>query len=115
MSFFLRMIDDKEVAILFTLALSSSGFILASALDVSQAITMVIAGLVIGHDMKTKNFAKKTIVSLDSFWELVDEVLNSFLFVKFLLFFLLKTRSYGKMTQVLFSCISVILRNLSEG
>lgn len=80
-SFFLRMIDDKEVAILFTLALSSSGFILASALDVSQAITMVIAGLVIGHDMKTKNFAKKTIVSLDSFWELVDEVLNSFLFV----------------------------------
>lgn len=80
-SFFLRMIDDKEVAILFTLALSSSGFILASALDVSQAITMVIAGLVIGHDMKTKNFAKKTIVSLDSFWELIDEVLNSFLFV----------------------------------
>ena len=80
-SFFLRMIDDKEVAILFTLALSSSGFILASAIDVSQAITMVIAGLVIGHDMKTKNFAKKTIVSLDSFWELVDEVLNSFLFV----------------------------------
>jgi CPA1 family monovalent cation:H+ antiporter len=80
-SLILKNVDDKEVAILVTLAISSAGYVLSQKLEVSAPIAMVIAGLVIGSNMKKGKFTKRTIIALDSFWELIDEVLNAFLFV----------------------------------
>ncbi|TNF69331.1 MAG: sodium:proton antiporter [Gammaproteobacteria bacterium] len=77
----LKNVDDKQVAITITLAVSSAGYILAQNLGVSAPISMVIAGLVIGHHMKKERFKASTIVTLDNFWELIDEILNCFLFV----------------------------------
>ncbi|MCF6766792.1 sodium:proton antiporter [Thiotrichales bacterium 19S11-10] len=77
----LRHIEDKQVAILITLAVSSAGYVFAQNLGVSAPISMVIAGLVIGHHMKQERFKPTTIAVIDNFWELVDEILNCFLFV----------------------------------
>ena len=80
-SILLKNVDDKEVAILVTLAISSAGFVISQQLGVSAPMAMVIAGLTIGSNMKKGKFTQRTIVALDSFWELIDEVLNAFLFV----------------------------------
>ena len=80
-SFVLKKIDDPEVAILVTLAISSAGYLLAQNLEVSAPIAMVIAGLLIGTKMRYRAYKKRTINALDSFWRLIDEVLNAFLFV----------------------------------
>jgi CPA1 family monovalent cation:H+ antiporter len=78
---FLSRCDNAEVAILITLAVTSTGFIIASKLGVSAPLAMVIAGIMIGNSLNKTKFSGRTIVALDNFWRLIDEVLNAFLFV----------------------------------
>lgn len=80
-SLILKNVDDKEVSILVTLAIASTGYVVSQQIHVSAPIAMVISGLVIGGNIKKEKFTKKTIVFLDAFWELIDEILNAFLFV----------------------------------
>ncbi len=77
----LRTVDDYKLEILLTVALVAGGYALAEALHLSGPIAMVVAGLMIGNHGRT--FAMSTITNerLDQFWELVDEILNSVLFV----------------------------------
>lgn len=42
---------------------------------------MVVAGLIIGGYAKKQHFRKETTLVLNNFWELIDEILNAFLFV----------------------------------
>ncbi|MGB9152325.1 MAG: sodium:proton antiporter [Alphaproteobacteria bacterium] len=74
-------IDDYKTEILLTLALASGGYCLAETINVSAPITMVIAGLVIGNHGRTFVMSDKTRKHLDMFWELLDDILNSILFV----------------------------------
>lgn len=80
-SIFLSKTNDAEVSILLTLAASSCGYIVASKFHVSGAITMVIAGLIVGNLSKKQKFSETTALSLNKFWDLVDGILNAFLFV----------------------------------
>lgn len=80
-SLILKNVDDKEVSILVTLAIASTGYVVSQQIHVSAPIAMVISGLVIGGNIKKEKFTQKTIVFLDAFWELIDEILNAFLFV----------------------------------
>jgi CPA1 family monovalent cation:H+ antiporter len=73
--------NDTEVGILLTLAASSGGYIIANKLHLYGAITMVIAGLIVGNLSKTERFCATTVLSLNKFWDLVDGILNAFLFV----------------------------------
>ena len=77
----LRSIDNYSVEILLTLALVMGGYALASALHLSGPIAMVVAGLVIGNHGRWLAMSEITVRHLDSFWELVDEILNAVLFV----------------------------------
>lgn len=78
----LRTIDDYEVAIMLTLAVVTGGYTLAhSVAHVSGAICMTVAGLMIGGMLKNGNMSKNTLSRLDAFWELLDAVFNSVLFV----------------------------------
>jgi len=71
-----------EVACLLTLALVTGGFVFAdNIVDVSGPISMVVAGLIIGNMMRGGHMPENSIYRLDSFWELVDEILNTVLFV----------------------------------
>jgi len=77
----LRSVDDYHVEILVTLALVAGGYALAGAIHTSGPLAMVVAGLLIGNHGRRLAMSPRTREHLDTFWELVDEVLNAVLFV----------------------------------
>lgn len=77
----LRSVDNYTVEILITLALVTGGYAVAGAIHVSGPIAMVVCGLLIGNHGRTLAMSDKTREHLDTFWELVDEILNAVLFV----------------------------------
>ncbi|MCF6147941.1 MAG: sodium:proton antiporter [Candidatus Kuenenia sp.] len=77
----LKAVDNYQVEILVTLALVMGGYALANMLHVSGPIAVVVAGLLIGNKGRLLAMSEKTREHLDSFWELIDEVLNAVLFL----------------------------------
>ncbi len=77
----LKQIDNYQVEIVITLALVMGGYALAGALHVSGPIAIVVAGLLIGNRGRAFAMSARTREHLDTFWELVDEILNAALFV----------------------------------
>ncbi len=77
----LKKVNDFSVEILITIAVTTGGYVLAELLHLSAPIAIVIAGLLIGNYGRRMAMSKQTREHLDSFWALVDEVLNAVLFV----------------------------------
>jgi len=77
----LKSIDSYNVEVLITLGLVLGGYALAIQLHVSGPIAMVVAGLMIGNHGRSFAMSAHTRERLDTFWEIVDEVLNAVLFV----------------------------------
>ncbi len=77
----LKQVNNYQVEILITLALVMGGYALADALGLSGPIAMVVAGLLIGNHGRVLAMSATTRNHLDTFWELVDEILNAVLFV----------------------------------
>lgn len=77
----LRSIDQYSVEILITLAIVLGGYAAAEALHVSAPIAAVAAGLLIGNHGRTLAMSDTTREHVDTFWELIDEVLNAVLFL----------------------------------
>jgi CPA1 family monovalent cation:H+ antiporter len=76
----LRDVDNYQVEMLITLALVTCGYALAEKMGLSAPIAIVVAGLLIGNHGKLLPMAERTRERLDTFWVLVDEVLNAVLF-----------------------------------
>ena len=79
--FLIKKVDDYHVEILLTLAMVIGGYSLAQALHVSGPLAIVTAGLMIGNKGRMLAMSDQTREHLDTFWELVDEILNTVLFV----------------------------------
>lgn len=79
--FALKSVDNYQVEILLSLAVAWGGYALAHALHISGPIAMVVAGLLIGNQGRMLAMSETTREHLDTFWELVDEILNAVLFV----------------------------------
>ncbi len=77
----LKTVDNYQVEVLITLALVAGGYALADALHLSGPIAIVVAGLLIGNQGRLLAMSETTRHQLDTFWELVDEILNAILFV----------------------------------
>jgi Na+:H+ antiporter len=77
----LASVDNYQVEIMVTLALVMGGYALAAALHLSGPIAIVVAGLLIGNHGRRLAMSAKTVEHLDTFWELIDEILNAVLFV----------------------------------
>ena len=77
----LRSIDQYQVEVLITLALVTGGYSLAHNLHTSGPLAMVVAGVMIGNQGRILAMSEKTEEHLDSFWELIDEILNAILFL----------------------------------
>ena len=77
----LRAIDAYQVEIGLTLAIVTGGYALASALHISGPLAMVVAGVFVGNHGRALAMSQTTVEHLDSFWEMVDEILNAVLFV----------------------------------
>lgn len=77
----LKQVDNYQVEVLLTLALVMGGYALASAIHVSGPIAVVVAGLLIGNHGRMFAMSEHSREHLDTFWELIDEILNAVLFV----------------------------------
>jgi CPA1 family monovalent cation:H+ antiporter len=79
--YLMKRIDNYQVEVLLTLALVTGGYALATKLHVSGPIAIVVAGLLIGNQGRKFAMSDTVREHLDTFWELVDEILNAVLFV----------------------------------
>lgn len=78
---FFRRIDSYEAEIIFTLALAVGSYALAESINVSEPIAVAVAGLYIGNSTRKHNMSKLTQEHMNIFWDLLEKILNSFLFV----------------------------------
>ncbi|SMG29732.1 cation:proton antiporter [Arenibacter troitsensis] len=78
----MKSIDDYDIEVIITLAAVMTGTVIAHQLHLSAPLAMVTAGLIVGND-KVRNAAmsETTETYVDKFWELLDILLNTILFV----------------------------------
>jgi CPA1 family monovalent cation:H+ antiporter len=107
--YLLRTVDNYQVEILLTLALVMGGYTLALALHTSGPIAIVVAGLMIGNKGRALAMSDKTREHLDTFWELIDEILNAVLFVLIGLEMLILDFSAGYITAGLLAIPLVLM------
>ena len=72
-------VNNVYLAIIATLALATGSYSIADTLGISGPIAVVAAGLFLGNKGNIFNDDKSN--SLGNFWTLIDEILNSVLFV----------------------------------
>lgn len=78
----LKSIDDYDIEVIITLATVMTGTVIAHKFHVSAPLAMVVAGLMIGNDKARESaMSKNTMLYVDKFWELIDILLNTLLFV----------------------------------
>jgi CPA1 family monovalent cation:H+ antiporter len=77
----IKRIDNYHVEILLTLATVMGGYRFAEAIHVSAPLAIVVAGLMVGNHGRYLGMSDLTREHLDTFWELIDEILNAVLFV----------------------------------
>ena len=106
----LRQIDDYVLEVLITLALVTGAYSIALHLHLSGPIAMVIAGLLIGNQGASLAMSETTRMHVETFWELVDEILNSvlFLLIGLKIVFLLQHSSYQIAYPLLFGLFVAI-------
>lgn len=78
----MRSIDDYDVEVIITIAAVMGGTLLAQKFHLSAPLAMVSCGLMVGNDtVRNQAMSKITETYVDKFWELVDVLLNTILFV----------------------------------
>lgn len=77
----LASMDEYTLEVLITLAVVMGGYAFCTALHISGPLAMAVAGLLIGNQGVRFAMSDVTRDYVHKFWELVDEVLNSVLFL----------------------------------
>lgn len=77
----MRSLDDFPVEVLITLALVAGTYAAAQKLGLSGPLAVVAAGIVVGDLAPGNAMSERTEGYVTSLWTLVDEVLNSVLFL----------------------------------
>ncbi len=77
----MRSMDEYALEVTITLAVVMGGYALCTALHISGPLAMAVAGLLIGNYGVTYAMSDITREYVVRFWEVVDELLNSVLFL----------------------------------
>ncbi|MBC2652312.1 sodium:proton antiporter [Novosphingobium flavum] len=77
----MRSIDDYKVEVLISLATVMGGYAIASPLHVSGPVAMAVAGLIIGNAGVAHAMSDTTRDYVHKFWDLIDDILNTVLFL----------------------------------
>ena len=78
----MKSIDDYDIEVIITLATVMVGTLIAQKFHLSAPLAMVAAGLVVGNDtVRNSAMSATTETYVDKFWELLDILLNTLLFV----------------------------------
>jgi monovalent cation:H+ antiporter, CPA1 family len=81
MNFLIKGIDDSKLEVLITLAVVGSGYAIAENYYMSGPLAMVVSGIFIGNKKELFSNSPSSANYLNTFWELIDEVLNAVLFL----------------------------------
>ncbi len=77
----MRSMDEYALEVTITLAVVMGGYALCTALHISGPLAMAVAGLLIGNHGVTYAMSDVTRDYVIRFWDVVDELLNSVLFL----------------------------------
>ena len=78
----MKSIDDYDIEVIITLAAVMGGTAVAHHFHFSAPLAMVTAGLIVGNDtVRSTTMSEITETYVDKFWELIDILLNTILFV----------------------------------
>ena len=77
----MKRINHYQTEVLITLAVVMGGITLAPIFHFSGPLAMVVAGLFIGNKGSAEAMSEETSEYVHKFWEMIDEIMNSFLFV----------------------------------
>lgn len=77
----LRSVDSYRIEVSLTLALAMGGYALADALHLSAPLEVVTAGLFVNGSARQFAMSTTTRENVDTFWELIDDILNVVLFL----------------------------------
>ena len=77
----MRAIDDYVVEVGITLALATGVYALSQALNLSGAIAVVVAGLMLGRHNANEAMSEQTRRYTRAFWTIIDDNLNGILFL----------------------------------
>jgi CPA1 family monovalent cation:H+ antiporter len=78
----MKSIDDYDIEVIITLAAVMVGTVIAQHFHLSAPLAMVTAGLYVGNDtVRATTMSEITESYVDKFWELIDILLNTILFV----------------------------------
>lgn len=77
----MRQIDEHNIEVLITLALVTGIYAIAIRLHTSGPLAVVVAGLFIGNHGAKFAMSENTRKHVFQFWELLDEIFNSILFM----------------------------------
>ena len=104
----MKPIDHHNLEVLITLSLVMATYGIALQLHLSGPLAVVVAGLFIGNHGKRFAMSGSTRHHIDTFWSLVDEVLNSLLFLA-IGFEVIAITVTGQMVGVALFAIPVVL------
>ncbi|NDV69311.1 sodium:proton antiporter [Dysgonomonas sp. 25] len=105
----MKTANDYKLAVMITLSVVMGGYLFASSINISGPLTMVAAGLIIGYKRKKYHTAEEHSNDiLGSFWELIDDIFNTilFLFIGFEILLIPNLRDYWETGLI---CILVVL------
>lgn len=112
----LKSIDNYHVEVLITLALVTGGYNLAMQNHLSGPLAMVVAGLMIGNHARENAMSEQTRSNIDTFWELIDEILNAILFLLIgLEIFILDFSTPVIIAGIILIPVSLAVRYISSG
>jgi CPA1 family monovalent cation:H+ antiporter len=77
----MRHVDEYNLELIISLALATGTYSLANALHLSGPIAVVVAGLAMGSDAGRNVMSEITHHHVTTFWSLIDELLNTLLFL----------------------------------
>jgi CPA1 family monovalent cation:H+ antiporter len=77
----MRQVDEYNLELIISLALATGTYSLANALHLSGPIAVVMAGLTMGSDAARNAMSEITHHHVTTFWSLIDELLNTLLFL----------------------------------
>lgn len=106
--YLLKAIDHYQTEVLITLALVLGSYYLASQLHFSGPLAVVIAGLIIGRTGTAIHMSDTTRDYVNKFWEMIDEILNTALFLLMGLEVLIISFTIGQILIGLIISVSLI-------
>lgn len=110
----IRMVDSYRVEVMLTLALAMGGYVLADRLHLSAPLEVVAAGLMVSGTARRFAMSPTTRDHLESFWELIDDIMNVVLFLLLGLQLLVLPLSFSLLTAGLIAVPVVLLARFAS-